>query len=177
MSPTPPFTPEEIQLMLDNLDTYSVEEQAEIHKLLNSLEDNAQVEASRLDLIDFCCYMQPDYIVGKHHRILANLLMEIEQGVLDQGEDKSEDVVVEVKGKDRICVNIPPRHGKSQLVSIYFPAWFLGRNPTMKVMMVSHTTDLAVDFGRKVRNIIATPQYKAIFPNVKLAIDSKSAGR
>ena len=44
-------------------------------------------------------------------------------------------------------------------------------------MMVSHTTDLAVDFGRKVRNIIATPQYKAIFPNVKLAIDSKSAGR
>jgi predicted phage terminase large subunit-like protein len=177
VSPAPPFTPEEIQLMLDNLDTYSVEEQAEIHKLLNSLEDNAQVEASRLDLIDFCCYMQPDYIVGKHHRILANLLMEIEQGVLDQGEAKSEDVVAEVKGKDRICVNIPPRHGKSQLVSIYFPAWFLGRNPTMKVMMVSHTTDLAVDFGRKVRNIIATPQYKAIFPDVKLAVDSKSAGR
>ena len=99
MSLTPPFTPEEIQLMLDNLDTYSVEEQAEIHKLLNSLEDNAQVEASRLDLIDFCCYMQPDYIVGKHHRILANLLMEIEQGVLDQGDAKSEDVAAEVKGR------------------------------------------------------------------------------
>ena len=74
-------------------------------------------------------------------------------------------------------VNIPPRHGKSQLVSIFFPAWFLGRNPNKKVMMVSHTTDLAVDFGRKVRNLISTESYKAIFPNVTLAIDSKSAGR
>ena len=109
--------------------------------------------------------MQPDYIVGSHHRILADLLMQIESG-------KDVD-----NGKDRICVNIPPRHGKSQLVSIYFPAWFLGRNPTKKVMMVSHTTDLAVDFGRKVRNLISTPDYQKIFPTVQLASDSKSAGR
>jgi predicted phage terminase large subunit-like protein len=84
---------------------------------------------------------------------------------------------IERGDKDRICVNIPPRHGKSQLVSIMFPAWFLGRNPNKKVMMVSHTTDLAVDFGRKVRNLINTDQYKEVFPNVQLAIDSKSAGR
>ena len=103
--------------------------------------------------------MQPDHIVGKHHRILANMLMDIEEG-----------------NKDRICVNIPPRHGKSQLVSIFFPAWFLGRNPNKKVMMVSHTTDLAVDFGRKVRNLISTDDYQAIFPTVQLASDSKSAG-
>jgi len=62
-------------------------------------------------------------------------------------------------------------------VSIFYPAWFLGRNPNKKVMMVSHTTDLAVDFGRKVRNLIATPEYKSIFPVTKLAVDSKSAGR
>jgi predicted phage terminase large subunit-like protein len=53
----------------------------------------------------------------------------------------------------------------------------LGRNPDKKVMMVSHTTDLAVDFGRKVRNLISTPEYQKIFPTVKLAVDSKSAGR
>ena len=70
-----------------------------------------------------------------------------------------------------------PRHGKSQLVSIFYPAWFLGRNPNKKVMMVSHTTDLAVDFGRKVRNLIATDQYKGVFPTTSLAQDSKSAGR
>ena len=175
-TPTP-FTPEDIQLMLDNLDSYSVEEQAEINKLLDTLDDNEKLEAAHLDLIDFCCYMQPDYKVGRHHRILANLLMEIEQGVLEEDRDKADELGVPTKGKDRICVNIPPRHGKSQLVSIYFPAWFLGRNPTMKVMMVSHTTDLAVDFGRKVRNLISSPQYKKIFPNVQLASDSKSAGR
>lgn len=76
-----------------------------------------------------------------------------------------------------MCVNIPPRHGKSQLVSIFYPAWFLGRNPDKKVMMVSHTTDLAVDFGRKVRNLISDDMFKAIFPTVSLASDSKSAGR
>jgi predicted phage terminase large subunit-like protein len=104
--------------------------------------------------------MQPDYKVGKHHRILANLLMQLADG-----------------SKDRVCVNIPPRHGKSQLVSIYFPAWFIGRQPNKKVLMVSHTTDLAVDFGRKVRNIIDTDAYRQIFPTVNLAADSKSAGR
>jgi predicted phage terminase large subunit-like protein len=74
-------------------------------------------------------------------------------------------------------VNIPPRHGKSQLVSIYFPAWFIGKYPNKKVLMVSHTADLATDFGRKVRNIIDTEAYRKIFPTVTLAQDSKSAGR
>ena len=109
--------------------------------------------------------MQPDYKVGRHHRILANMLMDVERGPTAKD------------GKDRVCVNIPPRHGKSQLVSIFYPAWFLGRNPDKKVMMVSHTTDLAVDFGRKVRNLIASDAYKSIFPEVSLAVDSKSAGR
>ena len=159
------FSPSEIQLMLDNLDEYTLEEKEELDKLLEELHKKQQAEACYDDLIEFCKAMQSDYKVGSHHRILADLLMEIEGGKNSE------------QGKDRICVNIPPRHGKSQLVSIYFPAWFLGRNPTKKVMMVSHTTDLAVDFGRKVRNLIATDKYKAIFPTVQLASDSKSAGR
>jgi len=154
------FTDSEIQAMLDNLDHYTDEEVAEIHKIVDEIDKRQQIKALYDDLIAFCKHMQPDYKVGKHHRILADMLMAIEQG-----------------NKDRICVNIPPRHGKSQLVSIMFPAWFLGRNPNKKVMMVSHTTDLAVDFGRKVRNLINTDQYKEVFPNVQLAIDSKSAGR
>ena len=154
------FTEAEVQQMLDNLDSFSPEEVQEIDKLVDELGKRKYTKSVYDDLIEFCKHMQPDYIVGKHHRMLANLLMDIEQG-----------------NKDRICVNIPPRHGKSQLVSIFFPAWFLGRNPNKKVMMVSHTTDLAVDFGRKVRNLISTDQYQAIFPNVSLAVDSKSAGR
>ena len=154
------FTDQEIQIMLDNLDSYSDAEVDEINRIVDELEDRKIKQKSYDDLIEFCKKMQPDYIVGKHHRILADELMAIERGE-----------------KDRICVNIPPRHGKSQLVSIFYPAWFLGRNPNKKVMMVSHTTDLAVDFGRKVRNLISLDLYKEIFPTVSLAIDSKSAGR
>jgi predicted phage terminase large subunit-like protein len=154
------FTEVEIEHMLANLDSFSPEEVAEIDKLVDELGNRRRNEAAYADLIEFCKHMQPDYIVGKHHRMLADMLMDIEGG-----------------NKDRICVNIPPRHGKSQLVSIMFPAWFLGRNPNKKVMMVSHTTDLAVDFGRKVRNLISSDAYRAIFPTVRLAQDSKSAGR
>ena len=160
MSEVLDFSESEIQQMLDNLDKFTPEEVQEVDRIVSELDKRKYTKAVYDDLIDFCKHMQPDYIVGKHHRMLADLLMDIEQG-----------------NKDRICVNIPPRHGKSQLVSIFFPAWFLGRNPNKKVMMVSHTTDLAVDFGRKVRNLISTELYKAIFPNVTLAIDSKSAGR
>ena len=167
------FTAQEVDLLLKNLDSYTSDEQGEILKLVEELETRQRAEAAYLDLIEFCKAMQSDYKVGKHHRILANLLMEIEQGK-EYAEETEDGVDV---GKDRVCVNMPPRHGKSQLISIYFPAWFLGRNPDKKVLMVSHTTDLAVDFGRKVRNLISTPDYQAIFPDVRLASDSKSAGR
>ena len=156
----PDFSEEDIQQMLDNIDSFSQDEVVEIDRLVDEIAVRKQNTLAYDDLIEFCKRMMPEFLVGKHHRILANMLMSIEVG-----------------GKDRVCVNIPPRHGKSQLVSIFFPAWYLGRNPNKKVMMVSHTTDLAVDFGRKVRNLIATPDYRSIFPTVKLAVDSKSAGR
>ena len=154
------FSEHEIEQMLANLDSFSPDEVAEIDRMADELTTRKSNKAAYDDLIDFCKLMMPDFIVGKHHRILADMLMAIERGE-----------------KDRVCVNIPPRHGKSQLVSIFYPAWFLGRNPNKKVMMVSHTTDLAVDFGRKVRNLIATNTYKSVFPTVSLAQDSKSAGR
>ena len=154
------FSEYEIEQMLANLDSFSPDEVAEIDRMADELTTRKANKAAYDDLIDFCKLMMPDFIVGKHHRILADMLMAIERGE-----------------KDRVCVNIPPRHGKSQLVSIFYPAWFLGRNPNKKVMMVSHTTDLAVDFGRKVRNLIATNMYKSVFPTVSLAQDSKSAGR
>ena len=154
------FSEDDIQRLLDNLDSFSNDEIVEIDRMAGELNTRKTNKAAYDDLIEFCKLMMPEFIVGRHHRILADMLMGIEKG-----------------DKDRVCVNIPPRHGKSQLVSIFYPAWFLGRNPDKKVMMVSHTTDLAVDFGRKVRNLIATDTYSSVFPTVKLAKDSKSAGR
>ena len=120
------FDEADIEVMLANLDSFSADEVAEIDRMVDELHNRTANKAAYDDLIEFCKQMMPDFIVGKHHRILANLLMGVERG-----------------DKDRVCVNIPPRHGKSQLVSIFYPAWFLGRNPNKKVMMVSHTTDLA----------------------------------
>jgi predicted phage terminase large subunit-like protein len=154
------FTEAELQVLLDNVDALSDAEVAEVYTLVEDLENRKRLQTLRDDLIAFCRHMQDDYKVGAHHRRLASLLEDIEQG-----------------RKDRICVSVPPRHGKSQLVSIYYAAWYLGRNPTHKVMLVSHTTDLAVDFGRKVRNLIATERYREVFPTVTLSSDSKSAGR
>lgn len=142
------------------LPTMTEVEQLATLEILEELEKRHHAQQCRDDLIEFCKYMDPEYVVAAHHRKLANLLMDIAYN-----------------RKDRIAVSIPPRHGKSHLISTLFPAWFLGKFPNKKVMMVSNTTDLAVDFGRKVRNIIADPKYVEIFSGISLAADSKSAGR
>ena len=154
------FSPEEIRHMLDNLDKFAPEELQEIDKIVEELSARKSNTASKDDLIEFCKRMQPDYKVG-------------ETPPYPSGSTYGTGGRVE---RQSMCQH-PPRHGKSQLVSIFYPAWFLGRNPTKKVMMVSHTTDFAVDFGRKVRNLIAVDDYREIFPDVSLAVDSKSAGR
>jgi predicted phage terminase large subunit-like protein len=154
------FSRAQLNVLLSNIDRLDSTELAEVYKIVEELDAREKTQAAYDRLIPFCQFMQDDYIVGAHHKRLARLLEQIESGT-----------------KDRICVSVPPRHGKSQLVSIYYAAWYLGRNPAHKVMLVSHTGDLAVDFGRKVRNLIDTERYKEVFPNVSLAADSKSAGR
>lgn len=160
MISTSNLSSQEIQLLYDNLGSFSLPEQTQILAIVEELERRNHAKRCELDLIEFCKHIDPQYIVATHHRKLAQLLMEIAYGQ-----------------KDRVAVSIPPRHGKSHLISTLFPAWFLGKYPDKKVLMASHTGDLAVDFGRKVRNIVNSQAYKDIFPNVTLAQDSKSAGR
>jgi predicted phage terminase large subunit-like protein len=77
----------------------------------------------------------------------------------------------------RLIINMPPRHTKSEFASYLLPAWFLGNYPDKKVIQTSHTAELAVGFGRKVRNLVDSDVYKDIFPGVALQSDSKAAGR
>jgi predicted phage terminase large subunit-like protein len=72
---------------------------------------------------------------------------------------------------------MPPRHTKSEFGSFLFPAWFLGKYPHKKVIQSSHTAELAVGFGRKVRNLVDSDDYKGVFPDTSLRADSKAAGR
>ena len=154
------LTEAELETLQANIGNMDEQELLEVLSALEELEARKIAKARQDDLIEFCKHMDPSYKVGKHHRRLANLLMAMERG-----------------DEDRIGVSVPPRHGKSMLVSTFFPAWYLGKNPEKYVMLVSHTADLATDFGRKVRNIVDSDLYKEVFPNVKLAVDSKSAGR
>lgn len=154
------FSQDELVLLMQNLHKFSPAEQAQLLNVVEELEERKTAEAARGSLLDFAQKMMPDYKIGPHHKELAQLLEDMAYG-----------------RKSRVTVSIAPRFGKSQLTSIFFPAWFIGNWPDKKIMMVSHTADLAVDFGRKVRNIVNSPEYQKIFPDVKLSADSKSAGR
>ena len=77
----------------------------------------------------------------------------------------------------RIIINMPPRHTKSEFASYMLPAWLIGRNPALKIIQTTHTAELAVRFGRKVRNLMEMECYRDVFPDVDLRADSKAAGR
>jgi predicted phage terminase large subunit-like protein len=129
-------------------------------ELLKAGETEQIQTIGRDSLLSFAEHVYPGYKVGPHHRRLARLFEEIAAGK-----------------KKRVIVNIAPRHGKSELISYLAPAWFLGKFPHKKVIMSSHTADLAVNFGRRVRNLVGSDSYKDIFPQVELQADSKSASR
>lgn len=73
----------------------------------------------------------------------------------------------------RLIITLPPRHLKSQIVSVAFPAWLLGRNPSEKVVCASYSSSLAEDFGRQTRDLMQAPFYRATFPNT--LIDPKKS--
>lgn len=114
---------------------------------------------ARAGLIPFTEYTYPTYRAAPHHRRIAEALERVERGECL-----------------RLMICMPPRHGKSELASRRFPAYALGRNPGRQVIAASYNGDLAGDFGRDVRNIVAEPEFRALF-RVSLAADSKAANR
>jgi len=129
-------------------------------ELLKQYKQETTREISKESFLDFVKHVYPGYKVGPHHYKLARIFEEIAAGK-----------------KKRVIVNIAPRHGKSELISYLAPAWFLGKYPQKKVIMASHTADLAVNFGRRVRNLVGSEPYHDIFPQIELQADSKSASR
>lgn len=114
---------------------------------------------ARKSLIAFTRYTYPEYRPAPHHEIIAEKLEAVEAG--------------ECK---RLMIFMPPRHGKSELASRRFPAWFLGRNANRNIIAASYNSDLATDFGREVRNIVNSNRYRALF-ETDLSSDSAAANR
>lgn len=134
----------------------------------NQKVDNAKQEAkkelarrelARRHLLPFVKYRFQSYKENWHHRVLADALERVENGSLK-----------------RLIVNMPPRHGKSELVSVNFPAWCMGRDSNRSIMAASYGAGLAQDFGRKVRNIMDDVEYKTLF-DTRLAEDSQAKGK
>ena len=143
-----------------NLSHLSEGEMKEILMLQERLTLLDTQEKARDSFLEYIHHIWPSFIEGDHHRIIADKLTRVAKGELK-----------------RLIVNMPPRHTKSEFASIYFPSWVMGLKPDMKIMQTTHTADLSINFGRKVRNLMDSDEYSKIFPKVSLASDSKSAGK
>jgi len=152
--------PEQLNLLRQALPTMPAKQKRKVAELLKQYQSEVMKQKGRENFLDFIRHVYPGYKVGPHHAKLARIFEEIAAG-----------------HKKRVIVNIAPRHGKSEMISYLAPAWFLGKFPQKKVIMASHTADLAVNFGRRVRNLVGSDLYHDVFPQVELQADSKSASR
>ena len=146
--------------VLSKVKNLSADQKQELLSLLEELEKAKGREKCHEDFMTFVGEMWSAFIHGKHHEIMAEAFERVAKGDLK-----------------RLIINMPPRHTKSEFASYLLPAWFLGKYPDKKIIQTAHTAELAVGFGRKVRNLVNSADYKAVFPNVSLQSDSKAAGR
>jgi hypothetical protein len=111
------------------------------------------------DFMSFVKHVWPEFVEGSHHKRIADKFNRIANGELK-----------------RVIINMPPRHTKSEFSSFLLPAWMIGRNPKLKIIQSTHTTELAVRFGRKAKTLMDTEEYKQIF-DTRLREDSQAAGK
>jgi len=135
-------------------------EQREMLALIEELEAAEAKELARDGFMPFIKRVWPAFIEGRHHKIMGDAFERVARGELK-----------------RLIINMPPRHTKSEFASYLLPAWFLGNFPEKKIIQTAHTAELSVGFGRKVRNLVDSDDYKQVFPALGLRADSKAAGR
>ncbi len=148
---------QQLQKLIEKLDP------AEYEKLLEQVGEYRSAlerERAQAGFMEYVKLMWPGFVSGRHHALMAKKFEAIAEGKLK-----------------RLIINMAPRHTKSEFASYLLPSWFLGRYPHKKVIQTSNTADLAVGFGRKVRNLVGSEQYERVFPGVALRQDSKAAGR
>ena len=147
---------------LKNIDLSHLDkaEAKEFTVLLEELEKREFQEKATSTFMEFVVTIWKEFISGDHHVKMAKAFDDIANGKLK-----------------RLIINMPPRHTKSEFASHLFPAYLLGKNPKLKIIEATHTSDLAVNFGRKVRDLIDGEEYHELFPDTELKADSRSAGK
>ena len=145
---------------IDKINKLPPEQQKDLLELLSQYESAKRREDCSDNFLSFVKEMWAAFIEGYHHKIMSDAFNDVKNGKLK-----------------RLIINMPPRHTKSEFASYLLPAWFLGCFPEKKIIQVAHTAELAVGFGRKVRNLVGSADFKKVFDGVGLQSDSKSAGR
>jgi len=148
-----------MQVNLEKIKKLPPDVRKDFFKMYLKYTEKKKESLIRKDFLSFVKHMWPDFIQGKHHKIIAKKINDMAEGKLK-----------------RLIVNMPPRHTKSEFASSLLPAWMIGRNPKLKIIMTTHTGELAVRFGRKAKHLIDSEEYQRFF-KTRLQEDSKAAGR
>jgi predicted phage terminase large subunit-like protein len=144
---------------IQNLDKLPADVRRQFALLANKYGEKKKQQSIQTDFLTFVKHVWPDFIEGKHHKEIAEKFNKLASG--------------EIK---RLIINMPPRHTKSEFGSYLLPAWMVGRNPKLKIIQSTNTTELSVRFGRKAKALIDSPEYQKVF-NTKLREDSQAAGK
>jgi predicted phage terminase large subunit-like protein len=144
---------------LDKIKKLPPDIRKEFMKMALKLDEKKKVLKVKNDFLSFTKHMWPDFIEGKHHKIISKKFNDLASGKIK-----------------RLIVNMPPRHTKSEFASSLLPAWMIGRNPKLKIIQTTHTGELAIRFGRKAKTLMDTEDYKQVF-ETRLREDSQAAGR
>ena len=142
-----------------NLEGLTPEESAKLIELERSVAlDEARPNITK-NFLSFVKYVWPEFIEGSHHKIINKKFNDLAEGKIK-----------------RLIINMPPRHTKSEFASYLLPAWMIGNNPKLKIIQATHTADLAIDFGRKTKNLVDDKNYQELF-TTRLQEDSQAAGK
>ena len=107
-------------------------------KMYLRLDEKKKILKIKEDFLTFAKHIWPEFIEGKHHKIIAKKFNDLANGKIK-----------------RLIVNMPPRHTKSEFASSLLPAWMIGRKPKLKIIQTTHTGELAIRFGRKAKTLMA----------------------
>ena len=150
----------ELEAMAKALPHMTIQEKMELFQDLELRESRAKLQAAKTNMLGFAQAVYPGFKIGPHHKKLAKIFTDVVEGK-----------------KKRVIINIAPRMGKSEFSSYLFPAYFLGKYPNKKIIMGTHTAGLSEDFGRRVRNLIDSEEFREVFPQTMVADDQKAAGK
>ena len=150
---------EELILTEEQIQKLPVDARKDYRKCFLMLREKKNKTEINNDFLKFVKTVWPDFIQGDHHKKIADQFNRLARGDIN-----------------RLIINMPPRHTKSEFASFLLPAWMIGKNPKLKIIQTTHTAELAVRFGRKAKTLIDSEDYQKIF-QTRLREDSQAAGR